>query len=158
MDKDNKEIELEKRSKYLVDIFKRYIDKKHSILEIGSGDGRNVEFLKKAGFKNVEGIDKKDGTPIEKIEEKKYDVVYTMSTLFLLPKESEWVFEKISRMVNKYLITIEGETTKTSLGVTGRDYGEIFSKLGFFQVRHSMNVFNDYGHLRVFKKIDNFNS
>lgn len=140
------------RSETLVEVFNEYVDKEDSILEIGCGDGRNIRYLKEAGYGNVIGIDKIYGTAIEDEEFKQYDIIYTMSTLFLIPSANEWVFEKIASMASKYLILFEGETTKGN-GVVGRDYNEVFSKFGFTQVEHETPMFNQYGHLRIMKKL-----
>lgn len=139
------------RSLYLVDVFSRHIPKDWSVLEVGSGDNRNVKHLKQAGWLDVTGIDKKDGTAIEDVEEKKYDVIYTMSCLFLIPKENEWVFEKIARMADKYIVTVEGETTSPPT-IIGRDYTKIFNKFGFEEVEKETPVFNSTGVLRVLKR------
>jgi len=153
MGKYDKDLHL--RSLFLEDVFSEYkIPKDAKILEIGSGLGRNLKWLEIKGYTNLTGIDKKDGSAIEDVFEKEYDVIFTMSCLFLIPEENEWVFEKIARMTNKWLITIEGETTKGN-GVIGRDYSKIFVPLGFEQIQHRGNVFNRYGHLRVFKKHGN---
>jgi hypothetical protein len=146
--------ELELRSKFLVEVFGDYVQKDDSILEIGSGDGRNLRFLKKAGYYDVSGCDTIHGSPFELVKERPYDVIYTMSTFFLFPKGSDWLFEKAARMAQKYIITIEGETTDLSRNLIGRDYNRIFSKLGFVQVEHQTDVFNQYGVLRVFKKYE----
>jgi len=143
--------ELEDRSKFLVEVMDKYADKDNHILEVGFGDGRNLQFLRNAGYNRVEGIDKANGSSIEEVEPHQYDVIYTMSTLFLIPETNDWVFEKIAAMAKKWIITIEGETTKGN-GVIGRDYRKIFTKFGFEQIEHQTNVFNEYGVLRVFKK------
>lgn len=137
------------RTLFLEQILKKYATKKDTILEIGSGDNRNVDFLKRQGW-NIEGIDRIYHTAIEDIELKKYDVIFTMSTLFLIPEHKEWVFEKIANMAQKYIITFEGETTKGF--VIGRNYEEVFSKFGFKQVEYQNNVFNEFGVLRVLCK------
>ena len=142
---------LEKRSEFLVEVFKDYIDKDWSILEIGCGDGRNIKYLKEAGWKNVEGIDKLQGTSIEDIEPKEYDVIFTMSCLFLIPPESNWVFEKIAKMAKKYLITFEGETGIENK-LWGRNYYEIFKPFGFEEIEYQAPVFNEYGVMRVLKR------
>lgn len=138
------------RSEFLLEVFNRHIPKDYSILEIGCNDNRNVDFLKKNGYTNVTGIDKKHGSAIEDVEPKKYDVIFTMSTLFLI--KNDMVFEKVANMADKYIITIEGET---SVGdeLVGRDYSAIFIKHGFKQIEQENNVFNVYGVLRVMKKI-----
>lgn len=146
MDSEN----LTYRSEFLYQIFQDYVSKDWSVLEIGQGDGRNVRYLKERGY-SVVGIDKKDGEPIEEYPEKEFDVIYTMSTLFLIPPENDWVFEKIARMAKKYIITVEGETTASN-GVWGRDYAEVFKKFGFEQVHQQTNIFNQYGVARILKR------
>lgn len=144
--------DLSYRSEYLLDLIKAVAEPTETILEIGEGDGRNVNFLKEKGYPHVEGIDKLNGTPIELVEPKEYDVIYTMSTLFLIPPENEWVFEKIANMAKKYIITIEGEKTATN-GVFGRDYSRVFAPFGYTQIYQEDRVFNKYGVARILKKI-----
>lgn len=150
MQKKKYKEELLDRSKFLFSIIKQVAEKGDTILEIGEGDGRNVEFLKEKGY-NVTGIDKLNGTAIEDVTITEYDIVYTMSTLFLIPPENSWVFEKISKMAKKYIITIEGETTDIRRDVWGRNYTEIFEQFGFKEVYHLYNIFNEYGVLRILK-------
>ena len=138
------------RSKFLLKVIKRYATLDDTTLEIGCGDYRNVNYLKEHGY-NVEGIDKIYGTSIQEFAPKEYDIIFTMSTLFLINDDS--IFPKIANMAKKFIITIEGETTKEGNGVIGRDYNEIFSKLGFTQVESEKEVFNIFGVMRVFKKI-----
>ncbi len=131
-------------------MFERHIPKDYSILEIGHGDGRNLHYLRQAGYDHVEGIDKANGMSVEEVSPIPYDVVFSMSTLFLIPEGNEWVFEKIASMAQKYIVTIEGETTKGH--VIGRDYYTIFTNLGFEQIESEAEVFNKFGIMRVFKK------
>lgn len=145
--------ELDYRSKYLVSIFEKHVPKDATILEIGHGDGRNIRFLKEAGWENVEGIDKNEGTTIEEVPEKEYDVIYTMSCLFLIPPENNWVFEKIARMAKNMIITVEGETTVADRpDVFGRDYSKVFEPFGFKTIAKEFNVFNQYGVARILCK------
>lgn len=129
---------------------RKYCIKDDVILEIGAGDGRNVDYLKNHSdgcFPLVMGIDKVHGTALDDIPLARVDVVYTMSTLFLIDPLPA---EQIANMVRKYLITIEGETTKGE--VIGRNYKEVFEPLGFTQIYHEEEVFNKFGVARVFKK------
>lgn len=139
----------ESRTETLLEVIADYADDDDIILEIGQGTGRNVKALLKEGY-NAVGIDKKDGTAIEDIEPKEYDIIFTMSTLFLIPPENDWVFEKISKMAKKYIITFEGEATDLTRNVYGRNYDEVFSEYGFKQVEASP-IFNKYGMMRVMK-------
>lgn len=142
----------ESRSETLVELFGRYVRKDESILEIGCGDDRNLRYLREAGYTNVKGIDKQHGTAIEDVPEEKFDVIFTMSTLFLIPEENEWVFEKIARMAKRLIVTFEGETSKDFNHVIGRNYTSVFRPFGFSEVEHITPIFNIYGHLRVLEK------
>ncbi len=145
--------ELLYRSVFLEEIMDKYASYDDSILEIGSGTGRNINYLKEHGYKNVIGIDKKNGSAIEDIKEDKYDIIFTMSTLFLIDDEN--VFPKIARMAKKYIMTFEGEYTSGE--VIGRDYAIVFGRLGFMQVESQENMFNPTGVLRVMKRYETNN-
>ena len=134
----------------MLDVFRDWVDPVNSVLEIGCGDGRNVDYLNENGYLAV-GIDKNLGTAIEDVPEDKYDVIYTMSCLFLIPPEKDWVFPKIARMARKYIITIEGEAGDGHK-LWARDYAIMFP--GFEQVYYQNNVFNEYGVLRVLKNVN----
>lgn len=140
------------RSEFLLEVFKDFIDPSWSILEIGAGDFRNVDYLASHGYSFVDGIDKNNGELIETFEPKEpYDVIFSMSCFFLIPPENNWVFEKIAKMAKKYIITIEGETTASN-GVYGRNYTEVFKPFGFEEVLFQKDVFNQYGVLRILKR------
>lgn len=146
------ENDLTYRSQFLLEVLDYWqIPKDSSILEVGAGDWRNVNYLKEHGYENVEGIDKIHGTAIEDIEPKQYDLIFSMSCFFLIPPEKNWVFEKIASMAKTWLITIEGEVHRGS-DLFGREYNEVFGKFGFNQLEHMTDVFNEYGVLRVLKR------
>ncbi len=149
----SKKPSLTHRSEFLKEILDIYIDKEDSILEIGCGDRRNINYLKENGYTNVTGIDKKGGDAIEDYPLIKYDVIFTMSTLFLIPPENDWVFEKIAKMANKWIVTIEGEVTEPQRNLVGRDYSEVFAPFGFVEKYSEYDVFNEFGVLRVLKRI-----
>lgn len=157
------------RPPIIFQMLKKYIRKNDSIMEIGAGAGSNLKYLFDSGYHNLTALDvnKKQLNLIKnpKIKiinkaiqefspDKKYDVVFSSSVLYLIPDEDCDVFERISKMVNKYLITIEGEVT-TPPEIIGRDWNKIFCSLGFDEVEHITNVFNSCGHFRAFKKIWN---
>lgn len=142
------------RSEYLLRLFQQHVKPEDRILEIGCGDNRNVNYLKENGYPHVEGIDKLQGTPIELVDPKEYDVIFTMSTLFLIPPENDWVFKKIAGMAKKTIITVEGETTDWTRDVYGRNYADVFRDFGFEQVAVESPVFNQYGVARVLKRND----
>jgi len=142
--------DLNKRSEFLLRVMGKYASFGDTILEIGCGDGRNLRYLRQAGWKSVNGIDKSKGTAIEDLPlENLYDIVFTMSCLFLIPPENRWVFGKIAMMTRKHLIIIEGEK-KNASNAYFHPYQKIFEELGMKQIYHQSGIFNSYGHLRVF--------
>lgn len=178
--------ELNKRSRFLVELLGRYpnIELTHSILEIGCSSGRNLNHLYRAGYKNLTGIDVSKqaikmieipiitiAKPIEKVikELEPYDVVITMSTLEALPPDSMWILEEIARITKRFLITIEGGrhtifdkyqelVTPERINYYGRDYKEVFESLGLEQIAFltSLKAFNKYTFIRVFMNPRNF--
>jgi len=148
----------EERSKALLDIFNRFnIEKESKILELGCNVGRNLNFLYNEGFKNLYGIEinteaiqlmKKHYPEMSKIasiynttiEEKIkefgngfFDVVFTMAVLMHIHPKSEMIFSEMSRITNKYLVTMEVEK-----GVARRNYERnyklVFEKLGMKEI------------------------
>jgi len=102
------------RPDFLLEVIKKYASKTDTILEIGCGKREALNLCIKNGYL-VTGIDKDESTSIQDYPETEYDIIYTMSTLFLIADES--VFLKIARMVKKYIITIEGEVSRPMSGV-----------------------------------------
>ena len=142
------------RSKYITDVIGKYAKKDDSILEIGCGSGRHLIKLKKLGYTNLTGLDyqpvylegiKFINESLEDADLERYDIVFTASCLFLI-KDDELV-KDVQKLAKKYLMTFEGETSKGN-GVIGRDYSEVFD---LEQVEHKKNMFNAFGHARVFK-------
>ena len=152
------------RSQFITDLIKKYALPTDSILEIGAGAGRNLSYLYANGFKNLTALDA-DKKQLDRITNKdikiihssiqelenpeQYDIVFTSSCLFLIPHEDAEVFKKIEDMYKKYLITIEGEGQNDSIQIYGRDYSKVFKN----QIEHQSNIFNKWGHARVFSKI-----
>lgn len=139
-----------RRSRALVSFVKaKFPDRRITILELGSGTGRNLHHLHEAGYQHLLGIelapnyiaamcavfpklsDRVLQGPIEDVLPQlpnKYDLVFTMAVLEHIPPDSEWVFHHISR-VAKELVTIEDEVT-TSHRHFPRNYCEVFCELG----------------------------
>jgi len=143
------------RSRALVATVRRlFPDQNISVLELGSGTGRNLHHLHKAGYHNLLGIELSPQYidamkqyfpelsplvvqgPIEDILPRlpnKVDLVYSMAVLEHIPPESKDVFLEIVRLA-KGLLTIEDEKTK-SWRHFPRDYRSVFSKLGMEYVK-----------------------
>lgn len=137
-------------TRLVVSTIERYCSKDMSILEIGCGTGRNLVGLKKAGYKNLSGIEisskaVKVGrsyfpeyqeidvtvTPIEEVAEDlpEYDVIYTQGCLMHLPYELDWVIEVIKQRANFLILTNEGEP-RYGIHAWGRNYQEYITRDG----------------------------
>ena len=145
---------MDERTTYITNVIKRYAKKDDSILEIGCGSGRHLEHLKKLGYTNLTGLDYQpvqlEGikfiySDLEDADLERYDIVFTASCLFLI--EDDDLVKDVQKLAKKYLMTFEGEVTRGN-GVIGRDYSKVFN---LKQVEHKDNMFNSFGHARVFK-------
>ena len=147
---------LENVSRMIVETMKRYADKKHSILEIGCGTGRNLVALRQAGYKKLTGIEISPKTvsvgrerwpeyekiqtligPAEQMinEVGDFDVIYTQGLLMHIPPEHEWLLESIAQKARVAIIVSEGESVGAkSEHAWNRNYQEIFEGLGWEQV------------------------
>ena len=149
-----------RRSGAFVSVIKKlFPDRNISILELGSGTGRNLYYLKKAGYENITGVELSPlyiaamkehfpqlsemviQGPLEEILpvcNRSYDLVFSMAVLEHIPTESENVFSEIVRIA-KNLIVIEDEKCK-SWRHFPRNYRDVFSGLGMEYVKGWKNV------------------
>ena len=138
------------RSERLVRVVKRlFPNPTLTLLELGSGTGRNLHHLKKAGYHRVSGIEQSSlylDTMREQFPElaghvlqgtiedilpqlpNKYDLVLTMAVLEHIPVESVHVFDEIAR-VARWLLLIEDEKC-VSWRHFPRNYREVFEARG----------------------------
>ncbi len=173
-------IDGEVKSQFLLEIIQRHAKKNIKVLEIGCNVGRNLNYLYKAGFVNLEGIEistnavkllkqtypdmanhtKIYNEPVETIitefRDGQYDLVFTMAVLLHIHTESEWIFPQMARITNDLLITIEAEWGEAWKRFP-RNYKNIFEPLGMKQVEKlncgkvGFDLTDDYV-ARVFKK------
>lgn len=139
----------------------KYVPFHESIMELGSGTGRNLAGLKRIGYSDLWGVEI-NHQAVEMGREKwpmlnkvpiwcgqiedaikfapPMDCIFTLGTLMHLPPASEWVFEAMSKKARKVIITIELEDNVIEtrpLTVGGgvfawvRNYSQIFSGLGW---------------------------
>ena len=149
----------EERSEFLYEQIKSFNlvrTKSEPILEIGCNVGRNLNVLYKKGFHNLYGIEISPDAiesmkklypemysnstlivgPVEEtikeIEDDKFPLTFTMAILMHIHPKSNFIFDEISRISSDYIITVEDEDTYgAGGGLFPRDYGIIFSKLGW---------------------------
>ena len=136
-----------KRSEFLYEFIKDEIHKSNYILELGCNGGRNIKYLLDKGYW-IQGIDcspnavrfaQEKGLPVwqssieDYLLEGKPEVLLCMAVLEHLPKESEWVFEKMTKA--RYIICIEDEITDSARHFP-RKYKEIFEGLGMKEIKH----------------------
>lgn len=142
-----------KRSEYLASLVKQYVKPDASILELGCNVGSNLYHLRKAGYRNLSGVEINlqalklmkqnfpdmqvttyEGSIEDRIKElPEYDLIFTIAVLEHIHRDSEWVFSEIAKRASM-LITIEGEKSITSELHIARNYKNIFEGLGLQQV------------------------
>lgn len=136
------------------------------ILELGCSVGRNLHYLREAGYENLTGVEinpescalarewfKTSGddewvqiinSPIEEyisgIILPKFDVIFTQGVLMHLPLASNWVFAAIASHADKLIVTHEVEETG-GIGEEfkwARNYKEVFAAYGFEQIEETI--------------------
>jgi len=166
------------RSKFLAERIKSLegIDSNEPILEIGCNLGRNLNFLFEQGYSNLHAIEispeaidlmKKYypklvskftimiGSVEEKIKECKdnqFSITFSLAVLQHIHPDSNFIFEEISRVTSKYIITIEEENNYNPGGTFPRDYSKIFASLGWEMVYNSPMPDRIKIQARIFKK------
>jgi len=136
------------RSLFLDDVFKEFVFKSDSILELGCNSGRNLIHLQELGYKNLSGVDINPNAiemcpkylklfcePIETFVEKmdNYNVIFTMATFQHLPEASSFIFPIIAQKT-EMLITVEDELSVGDYHI-GRNYQDVFERLGMKQIK-----------------------
>ena len=146
-------------SEMLTDTITRYAKKSWSVLEIGSGVGRNLVKLREAGFRHLKGIEistkaieigiqaypeyekiEKILAPVEDVikDIRPVSVILTSGLLMHLPYDLDWVIEEISKKATRLIVTNEAEMgRRESIHVWRRDYQQIFESLGWRQIEYS---------------------
>ena len=126
----------------IVDTIRRYATTEMSILELGSGTGRNLAGLVEAGFANVAGVEinrqaidlgmlhfpvlAKVPIVVAPVEScirglPNFDVIFTQGFLMHLPPELEWVIETLPEKARRLIVTNEGER-RSSFHAWSHDY------------------------------------
>ncbi len=151
-------VEGKKVSLFLLEIVNRYAEQTDSILEIGCNVGRNLDYLYRNGFHNLEAIEISEDAVkllheiypktagrariynstvealIKDFTNEQFDIVFTVAVLYHIHTNSDWIFPEIARITGKHLITIENEYATTSWMHFPRNYRKIFQSAGMKQV------------------------
>ncbi len=135
------------------------IPKDARIVELGCNVGRNLYYLKQYGYTNLSGIEiNSDAIELgsrvyghigsmlhgsieswlPRLADKSFDVLFTMSVLFHVHPESEWIFKEMVR-VSKRIIIVEDETSVTPK-IWARNYGHLFTLLGCTEVNKIVDI------------------
>jgi SAM-dependent methyltransferase len=145
------------RSRFLLTLLEPYCALDDAVLEIGPNVGRNLEHLRLAGFKHLEGIEISSNAidvmratypelaasatihnaPVEEVirtlPDAKFGAVFTMAVLEHIHPESEWIFAEMVRICRGVILTIEDEASRTWRH-TPREYRSVFEGLGMAQI------------------------
>lgn len=167
-------------SALLVETISKYVDKNASILELGCNVGRNLEFLRQAGFECLSGVEinekaiellketfpelAKKGTIIHSsIEDffnqpkfQESELIFTSAVLEHLSQESESIFDRMANSAKRFIVTLEIENEDVNFHrIKGRRYKEIFESKGFRSIEEKIlkdsSPLKGYT-LRVFKR------
>ena len=169
------------RSKFLVNLVKKYAEPQSRILEIGCNVGRNLNYLFFAGFKQLAGIEINEEAvkllrqaypemarhakiinesaeeALRKLQDDAFDITFTMAVLEHIHPESEFIFPEMVRITRGFLITIEDERDILSWRIFPRNYRKVFQSLGLKQIDeynwHQMSGLKSNFFARVFKKL-----
>jgi len=159
------------RSKYLYGLLKKYkIPTTSRILEIGCNCCRNLNYIYSKGYNKLTGIEiNKNAIDLQKelfhklkaniinssiedyilkIQDNKFDVIFTMAVIQHIHLDSNWIFEHIARINKKWLIIIELDLY--------RNYEKIFTNLGYEQIEvRSCRLIKglEKYKARIFKKV-----
>lgn len=160
----------------VVKTLSKYLKHDQTILELGSGTGRNLAGLKRAGFENVSGIELNEHAvalglehfpeladvpvkigAIENLIKRatKVDCIFTQGLLQHIPPELDWIFGTIAKKATALIMTIENEQAFGQRS-WARDYKSVFEELGWVQIEERSNT-GLRGHVpstvvRVFEK------
>ncbi len=150
-------LEGEERSRFLLEIVERHVSPTVKVLEIGCNIGRNLEFLHRAGFVNLAGIEINEEavqllkarspglaraatihtapaeTVLPTFQDQEFDLIFTMAVLEHIHTDSEWIFPEVARITKEVLLTIEDEGHYAPRNFP-RNYRNVFEPLGFTQV------------------------
>lgn len=176
-------IGLEKVSRMWLDVFAEFVPKEASVLELGCGTGRNLHYLRQAGYKDLCGAeisqravdlgrihfgeDIANRIAVSTIEEFfnqhtfpsfscAFDVVFTSGVLMHIHPESTWVFRDMAKTARTWLMCAEVEET-VGIYKWPRQYRPIFEGFGFRQVKEMPAAsMSRTTVLRVFRRVPVF--
>jgi len=150
-------LDMDAASKYYVERLLQHAPLDSYILELGANCGRNLHFFRKAGYKNVCGIELNkeairnafehypdvagfiaQGT-IQKLLPiwEQVDVIFTSVTLMHIPWFDDWILNEIADKARKIIMVTEIEDSSSPIGLKfARNYKTEFEALGWKQIEH----------------------
>lgn len=155
-------------SETLVDVLSHYAHEDASILELGCGSGRHLNYIRERGYSNLSGIDINDEsfevmadhfpalaesgefetisleTFLPECEDDAFDVVYSVETLQHIHPDDEWVFEEVARVTDDLLITAENEGNSPERGRGEFDVSYVDDEFPLYH-RNWKQVFSEIG-------------
>ncbi|MFW5905232.1 MAG: class I SAM-dependent methyltransferase [archaeon] len=171
----------------IVSVLQTHLPPSISALEVGCSSGRHLARLYREGYRDITGIEinaealdvMEEQYPetaavgtyyedavesvVETLDDREFDVVFSVQTLQHLHSDSEWVFDELRRIAEKLIVTVEiegadrrdGAETLTreidGLPMTHRNWRHVFERGDFSQV-HSEDI--GTSTLRAFRRAD----
>jgi SAM-dependent methyltransferase len=154
----------------------KYLNLTDSIMELGSGTGRNLAGLKMAGFTNLHGVEINpdavklgyeyfdlDGIDVQAVAIEdavipQVDCILTVGVLMHIPPSAEWVFDVMAKQAGKLLMTVDNEVKQRDFVPYSwkRNYQEVFESRGWKQVEEmncgTVKHLTDESIMRIFTK------
>jgi hypothetical protein len=163
----------EARSRFLVNLVARYLEKESRILEVGCREGDNLVSLMQAGFTNLGGLESNAAKvavfgerhpdiaaqvdvatgPMEELvrghEDAAFELVFTVGFLFDRHGDYGWLFPRLARLTSHFLLSVEDESAGSLKGVYERLGLEEVEAIDVSAIKELDSVF--FG--RVFRKV-----
>ena len=162
----------------LATVLEYYVSTDAAILEVGCSSGRHLEYLRRAGFENLTGIDINDESfevmseryptlaetgnfrtgaiedIVPKFDDDTFDVVYSVETLQHIHPDDAWVFEELARVTGDLLITAENGGNSPDRGRSDGDVSYVNDEFPLYH-RDWKRVFTELGLAQLTTKPTN---
>ncbi len=147
-------------SEFLLKLIQPYASASSKILEIGCNVGRNLDYLFKAGYTKLHGIEISEKAiellreqypdmaaqttiyngaieeVIGSLQKDDFNIVYSTAVFYHIHRDSDWIFAEIVKKIKPggVIITVENEYATTDWRHFPRNYKKVFESTGMKQI------------------------